>query len=241
MQLIHLPATALNVSPICLGTGEIGTRLDRNASFRLLDAYVDAGGNFLDTAHVYGDWVKDVERSICEKTIGAWLQSRANRARIVLATKGGHPDLHTMNVPRLSRAEIIQDIDESLQFLQTDVIDLYWLHRDDPLCPSKTFCTRSTIRYKQARYVISEPLIGIPPVSARRRRMRQRMDYKGLSPIRCYGTRRRWQSTRMATKRLASWMQNAMLSTRKQAWQSFRSNPRHTAYSAEWIRAHWDR
>ena len=135
MQSVHLPATTLNVSPICLGTGEMGTRLDRNASFRLLDAYVDTGGNFLDTAHVYGDWVKDVERSICEKTIGAWLKSRANRARIALATKGGHPYLHSMNVPRLSRAEIIQDIDESLQSLQTDVIDLYWLHRDDPSRP----------------------------------------------------------------------------------------------------------
>jgi aryl-alcohol dehydrogenase-like predicted oxidoreductase len=135
MNSVLLPGTTLNVSSICLGTGQIGTGLDKDNSFRLLDAYVERGGNFLDTAHIYGDWVKDVERSICEKTIGAWLMARGNRDQIVLATKGGHPYLDSMQVPRLSRQEIVTDLDASLQCLQTDYIDLYWLHRDDPTRP----------------------------------------------------------------------------------------------------------
>ena len=132
MSTVTLPQTDLEVSTICLGTGEIGTGLNRDASFSLLDAYRELGGNFLDTAHVYGDWVKGIERSICEKTIGAWLTERSCRDEIVLATKGAHWTFENPNVPRLAPAEIIQDIDESLQFLQTNQIDLFYLHRDDP-------------------------------------------------------------------------------------------------------------
>ncbi len=120
--------------PICLGTGDLGSAVDKTASFALLDAYLDLGGNFLDTAKVYADWLPG-ERSISEKCIGEWMHLRGNRSRIVLATKGAHPDLNSMEVPRLSRAEIESDLHASLRHLQTDVIDLYWLHRDDPARP----------------------------------------------------------------------------------------------------------
>ncbi len=121
--------------PLCLGTGNFGAALDQNAAFALLDAYLDQGGNFLDSAQVYCDWIADNERSSSEKIIGRWLKMRGNRDRLVLATKGGHPALRTMHIPRLSRAEIEADLHASLRNLQTDVIDLYWLHRDDPARP----------------------------------------------------------------------------------------------------------
>lgn len=125
----------LKVFPICLGTGEIGTKLDRERSFALLDAYVEQGGDFLDTAHNYGDWVRDAPRSASETVIGEWLQDRRCRDRIVLATKGGYPLLDGRNIPRGSRSEIVEDLDGSLRCLQTDRIDLYWIHRDDETRP----------------------------------------------------------------------------------------------------------
>jgi aryl-alcohol dehydrogenase-like predicted oxidoreductase len=79
---------------------------------------------------VYDDWAPG-EKSISEKTIGRWSQLRKNRAQLILATKGAYPDLSTMHVARLSRADIVHDLHDSLKNLQTDVIDLYWLHRDD--------------------------------------------------------------------------------------------------------------
>jgi len=134
MRYTTIPGTALRTSTICMGTGPIGSAVDRQASFALLDAYVDHGGTFLDSASVYANWLP-IERSISEKTIGQWLKLRGNRDRIVVGTKGGHPELSTMHISRLSHADIVHDLDASLANLQTDVIDLYWLHRDDPQRP----------------------------------------------------------------------------------------------------------
>jgi aryl-alcohol dehydrogenase-like predicted oxidoreductase len=131
MRYTTIPGTDLRCATICLGTSNLGSTIDRQASFDLLDAYVDLGGNAIDTASVYADWLPG-ERSISEKTLGRWCRERGNRDRILLATKGGHPDLSTMHISRLSRAEIVHDIEASLSNLQTDIIDLYWLHRDDP-------------------------------------------------------------------------------------------------------------
>jgi len=131
MPFIRIPRTSLTPSSLCLGTGNLGSSLSKEESFTLLDAFVDLGGNFLDTARVYTDWLPG-ERSISEKTIGEWIHLRRIRNRIILATKGGHPELATMNIPRLSPRDIIGDLDASLRNLRTDRIDLYWLHRDDP-------------------------------------------------------------------------------------------------------------
>lgn len=130
MNTTILPQTNLTVSVIALGTTALGTTLNFEDSYRLLDAYLDAGGNFIDTAAVYSDWVPG-EKSRVEKLLGGWIESRKNRDRIVIGTKGGHPDLKTMHISRLSDADIEHDIHASLRFLRTDVIDLYWLHRDD--------------------------------------------------------------------------------------------------------------
>ncbi|UQZ81152.1 General stress protein 69 [Paenibacillus konkukensis] len=130
MRIKRIPNTELSPSVLCLGTSHFGDTVDRDTSFELMDRFLEQGGSFLDTAKVYGDWVPG-ERSLSEKTIGQWLTSRKARSRVVLATKGAHPHLKTMQVPRLNREDIIADVEESLRHLQTDYIDLYWLHRDD--------------------------------------------------------------------------------------------------------------
>jgi aryl-alcohol dehydrogenase-like predicted oxidoreductase len=130
----------LKPSPICLGTADLGSSVDKKTSFAMLDAYVESGGNFLDTAKVYADWLPG-ERSTSEKLLGEWMRSRNNRHEIIVATKGAHPDLDTMHIPRLSRLEIEADLHASLRHLQTDVIDIYWLHRDDPARPVEDILT----------------------------------------------------------------------------------------------------
>lgn len=134
MELIGIPGTELQVAEICLGTGGFGNGIERQAAFRLLDGYLERGGNFLDTAKVYADWLPG-ERSSSEKTIGRWLAERGCREGMILATKGAHPDLATMHIPRLSPGEIVGDLEASLGHLGVETIDLYWLHRDDPICP----------------------------------------------------------------------------------------------------------
>jgi aryl-alcohol dehydrogenase-like predicted oxidoreductase len=135
MKLVTLPHTDLTVSRVALGSSMLGSRVNREDSFALLDAFVAAGGNFIDTAHVYANWAPG-PRSISEKTIGAWLKATGLRDRLVIATKGGHPEPGNAHVSRLSPAEIVGDLDESLEFLGIDRIDLYSLHRDDPNRPA---------------------------------------------------------------------------------------------------------
>lgn len=130
MQYKNIPGTELNVSAICLGGADMGSTIEKELSFRLMDLFYEEGGNFIDTANVYANWLP-VEKSISEKTIGRWLKERGLRNRIFIGTKGGHPELSTMHISRLSRNEIMHDLDESLTSLQTDYVDLYWLHRDD--------------------------------------------------------------------------------------------------------------
>ncbi|MFN8486724.1 MAG: aldo/keto reductase [Caldilineaceae bacterium] len=134
MHYTTIANTTLKPAVICLGTADMGSKIDLNTSFQMLDAYLAHGGNFLDTAAVYANWLPG-ERNISEKTLGKWMKARGNRANILVATKGAHPELSTMHISRMTRADIAQDVNESLKNLQTDVIDLYWLHRDDPKRP----------------------------------------------------------------------------------------------------------
>ncbi len=134
MKYTTLTNTDLKISQICLGTGSYGSAIPETDAFGLYDAYVEHGGNVIDTARVYADWLPNGANA-SERTLGNWLQARGNRTDIIISTKGGHPDLKTMHISRLSRAEITVDVETSLKYLQTDVIDLYWLHRDDPNIP----------------------------------------------------------------------------------------------------------
>ncbi|NJP89007.1 aldo/keto reductase [Nonomuraea sp. FMUSA5-5] len=117
--------TDLSVFPIALGTNVFGWTADKETSFAILDAYVDGGGNFLDTADVYPYWATG--ESTSETIIGEWLASRRNRDSIVLATKVGMLE----GLQGLAPATIRTAVEDSLRRLRTDYIDLYWAHVDD--------------------------------------------------------------------------------------------------------------
>lgn len=116
----------LSVSPISLGTVSFGTGLSEADCFAQLDRYAQIG-NLIDTARVYGDWTPG-PRGKSERIIGKWLASRRCRDRVIISTKGGHPRLDSMNVPRLSPGDIQGDLELSLRAPGTDAIGLYFLH-----------------------------------------------------------------------------------------------------------------
>jgi len=122
------------ISKLALGTDYFGTTVSKNMSFRLMDMYTDAGGNCLDTARVYASWLPN-GNGASETTIGQWLKEKKNRSKILISTKGGHPPVGRMNEGRLSKKELQFDLEESLKALETDYIDIYWLHRDDIKVP----------------------------------------------------------------------------------------------------------
>lgn len=135
MQTLQLPGTSLEVSPLCLGTNQFGTGLDDAAAGRILDGFIALGGNFIDTARSYGDWVPDAPQGASERALGRLLQQR-DRSRLVLATKGCEFDYRAGDFAlRVKPETLAADLDASLEALQTDYIDFYWLHRDDPSQP----------------------------------------------------------------------------------------------------------
>jgi len=133
MEHVTMTGTDLCPSRICLGAVDFGTDICREDAFALMDAFLEAGGNFVDTAHVYADWLSDI-KGMSERTIGEWMASRGCREQVIVGTKGGHMTAECP-LPRLSPEQIHQDLTESLRRLQTEQIDLYWLHRDDPSLP----------------------------------------------------------------------------------------------------------
>lgn len=138
MHALSLPGIPLAVSPLCLGGVPFGNTLDERATFALLDRFVELGGNFIDTARIYSDWVPGEKRR-SERILGDWLRARSNRDHVVVATKGAHPLIESLEVPHTSAADLRADLEGSLRTLGTDVIDLYWLHRDDPARPVEHF------------------------------------------------------------------------------------------------------
>lgn len=117
-----------------MGSTGIGFDFSQRQTNEFLDAYVALGGNFIDTARVYGDFAGGV-CGISERAIGNWMAARHNRADLVIGTKGGHPLLTSMNVGRLDRVSLTSDLSESLADLMIDHVDIYWLHRDDAARP----------------------------------------------------------------------------------------------------------
>ena len=113
--------------PLALGTAPFGTGIPRNTAFAILDAFVDAGGNLVDTAAVYG-------MGVSEQTLGEWMRLRQSRDRVVISTKGGHPSLPDW-ARRITEADIRADMEDSLRYLGTDHVDIYFLHRDDESKP----------------------------------------------------------------------------------------------------------
>jgi aryl-alcohol dehydrogenase-like predicted oxidoreductase len=133
MLLRPLGRSSLSVGPLMLGGTVFGWTADERASFAVLDAFVTAGLNFIDTADAYSRWVPGHVGGESETVIGKWLKSRGNRDQVLIATKLG-----VEVVPGeqgLSRAYMQRAIERSLQRLQTDYIDLYQSHRDDTDTP----------------------------------------------------------------------------------------------------------
>lgn len=125
MEYLNVNGVPLAPARILLGSMLFGLD-DMDAWFRLLDAYAAIGGNCIDTGRVY-------RGGQSERVIGEWLRSRKNRDQVVILTKGAHPK--SDGKPRVHPDAILEDLSESLDALQTDVIDLYVLHRDDPNVP----------------------------------------------------------------------------------------------------------
>lgn len=129
---VRLAGVPIAVAPLALGANHLGSALDEDASFALLDRHVDHGGTMIDTALVYADWLPHVERSCSERVIGRWLRTRGVAEQVVVTTKGGHPDLTDPTAPRLDAASLRLDVQRSLDNLGLTRLPLWWLHRDDP-------------------------------------------------------------------------------------------------------------
>lgn len=138
MKRITIPNTDLELSPIGLGTVNAGIDWDGADADRIIDTYIDLGGNVIDSARVYADFVHvdgKVELGRSERVLGDWIRRGGRRDQVILITKGGHPtyvwpgdDLHKS---RMSAADMRYDIELSLKALGTDYIDIYFYHRDD--------------------------------------------------------------------------------------------------------------
>ena len=130
MQAMRLGRSDLFVAPWCLGGNVFGWTTDEATSFRLLDGFVDAGFNFIDTADVYSKWVPGHAGGESEVVIGRWLKARNNRNRVIVATKVGMA--RDPGQQNLAQDHILQSVEASLERLQTDYVDLYQSHQDDP-------------------------------------------------------------------------------------------------------------
>jgi aryl-alcohol dehydrogenase-like predicted oxidoreductase len=145
----------LQVSALCLGTMQFGWTTDEATAFRLLDAFVAAGGTTLDTADIYSRWVPGNTGGDSEAIIGRWMQQRGNRHALVVATKGRGPMWEGPDGEGLSRAHLLRAVDDSLRRLQTDYIDLYQMHWYDAETPiEETLRTLDDlIRAGKVRYI----------------------------------------------------------------------------------------
>ncbi len=135
MEYRKLGRTGLKISELCLGTMQFGWTADESTAFQVMDAYLEAGGNCLDTADVYSRWVEGNPGGVSEQIIGRWLKSRGVRRQIVLATKVRGRMWDGPNGEGLSRHHIMLAVEDSLRRLQTDYIDLYQVHWPDEETP----------------------------------------------------------------------------------------------------------
>ena len=133
MESRPLGRSGIRVAPLAFGGNVFGWTADEATSFRLLDTFVDAGFNLIDTADVYSSWAPGNHGGESETIIGKWLARTGKRDRVVIATKVGY-DMKAGG-KGLSRAHILKSIDGSLARLQTDHVDLYQSHVEDPATP----------------------------------------------------------------------------------------------------------
>ena len=133
MQKRRLGKSGLEIQPLMFGGNVLGWTADEAMSFKLLDGFVGAGLDAIDTADVYSKWAPGNKGGESEAILGKWLKARGRRDKVVIATKAGNemaPDKKG-----LSKAYILRAVEDSLKRLQTDYIDLYQSHVDDPATP----------------------------------------------------------------------------------------------------------
>jgi len=131
MLMRKLGGTGMKVAALCLGGNTFGWTTDQKASEAVLDAYLEAGGNFIDTADVYSRWAPGNKGGESEVALGIWMAARKNRHAVIMATKVCGPMGSGPNDAGLSRLHIMQGVEASLTRLKTDYIDLYQAHWDD--------------------------------------------------------------------------------------------------------------
>jgi aryl-alcohol dehydrogenase-like predicted oxidoreductase len=131
MELRRIGTSALQVAPLMFGGNVFGWTADEATSFSILDAFTDAGLNFIDTADVYSAWVPGNQGGESETIIGKWLAKSGKREKVVIATKVSKDPRR----PGLSAANIAAAVEDSLRRLQTDHIDVYFSHDDDQKVP----------------------------------------------------------------------------------------------------------
>jgi aryl-alcohol dehydrogenase-like predicted oxidoreductase len=127
MQMRQLGNSPLSIAPLAFGGNVFGWSVDEKRSFELLDGFVEAGGNLIDTADVYSSWAPGNRGGESETIIGKWLKRSGKRDQVLIATKVAKWAEH----PGLSPVNIHDAVDGSLQRLQVDCIDLYFAHQDD--------------------------------------------------------------------------------------------------------------
>lgn len=132
MRIQKLGKTDLQIPPIVIGGNVFGWTIDEQQSYELLDAFLDDGFNFIDTADVYSRWKDGNNGGESETIIGNWMQTRKNRADIIIATKVG---MDAGEGAMLKKDYIIKEAEKSLKRLKTDYIDLYFSHQDDETLP----------------------------------------------------------------------------------------------------------
>lgn len=141
--------SGLEVAPLCLGGNVFGWTADERTSFEILDAFVDRGFNFVDTADTYARWAPGLHGGESETVLGDWFASRGRRDRVVLVTKVGGP--MTPERKGLSKAYILDEVEASLKRLRTDYIDVYMSHFDDPSTPMEETLDAYGILVKQGK------------------------------------------------------------------------------------------
>lgn len=135
LKKVTLGHTDLTVSRLCYGTNMLGWMLDQGKSNAILDTFAGLGGNFIDTARSYGDWMPDAPVGASERAVGAWLKMQ-KRDDFVIATKGGFFDMRVGDYRnRVTPDDVAADLAQSLDHLGIDTIDLYFLHMDNPESP----------------------------------------------------------------------------------------------------------
>ena len=149
--MITIPRTELSIYPLSLGGNVFGWTATKEESFKVLDRFVDLGGNFIDTADVYSAWKEGNSGGESESIIGEWMANRGNRSKMVIATKVAK--LPTK--PGLSPANIASAVEDSLRRLRTDYIDLYYAHEDDEKVSQEEYLTTfdQLVREGKVRYL----------------------------------------------------------------------------------------